>query len=139
MADRISREHRSWNMSRIRGTNTKPELIVRSLLHRMGYRFSLHRKDLPGKPDIILPKYRTVIFVHGCFWHRHNGCRFTTTPATRPEFWRNKFAQNVARDLRDSALLRAKRWRVFTIWECESDNLEVLDRLFFCIVSDADC
>ncbi|MBU1162905.1 MAG: DNA mismatch endonuclease Vsr, partial [Proteobacteria bacterium] len=86
--DIISKEKRSWNMSRIRGKDTKPEIIVRSMLHRMGYRFRLHRKDLPGKPDIVLPKYKTVIFVHGCFWHRHKGCKYAYTPKSRVKFWK---------------------------------------------------
>ncbi|MBU0676720.1 MAG: very short patch repair endonuclease [Verrucomicrobia bacterium] len=93
MVDHLTPEKRSWNMSRIRGKNTKPELIVRSLLHRMGYRFTVNgplNKKLPGKPDIVLPKYRTVIFVHGCFWHRHRGCKGSTTPSTRREFWKEK-------------------------------------------------
>ena len=116
--DRLTKQHRSWNMSRIRGANTKPEIRVRSMLHRMGYRFRLHRKDLPGKPDIVLPKYETVIFVHGCFWHRHEGCRYTTSPSTRQEFWQAKFTANVVRDeaLRDKLL--EDGWRIATVWEC---------------------
>ena len=101
MTDILSKERRSWNMSRIRGSDTKPELLVRSLLHRMGYRFRLHRKDLPGRPDIVLPKYRTVIFVHGCFWHRHKGCKYAYTPKSRTDFWQNKFQGTVERDKRN--------------------------------------
>lgn len=124
--DRISKEHRSWNMSRIRGADTKPELLVRSTLHRMGLRFRLHRKDLPGKPDIVLPKHRTVVFVHGCFWHRHSGCCFAYTPKSRREFWCDKFQQNVARDKLALRKLRGLGWRVITIWECETRNPERL-------------
>ena len=95
--DRISKEHRSWNMSRIKGKNTKPEIIVRKMLHRMGYRFRIHRKDLPGRPDIVLPKHKTVIFVHGCFWHRHKDCKYAYNPKSRVEFWQKKFRDNVNR------------------------------------------
>ncbi len=116
-------------MSRIRGKDTKPELRVRSQLHRMGYRFRLHRKDLPGRPDIVLPKYDTVIFVHGCFWHRHKGCRFAYTPKTRVEFWETKFDQNVRRDKRNAAALWRGGWRVLKIWECETESSEALARL----------
>ena len=120
MTDRLTPEHRSWNMSRIRNRDTAPEKIVRSLLHRMGYRFRLHRRDLPGSPDIVLPKYRTVIFVHGCFWHRHKGCKFAYMPKSRPEFWQNKFDTNVERDRRVKRELKKLGWRVIVIWECEA-------------------
>ena len=119
MADSLAKERRSWNMSRIRGRNTGPELRLRSLLHRAGFRFRLHAKQLPGSPDVVLPKYRTAIFVHGCFWHRHPGCRNATMPSTRREFWREKFDGNVSRDLRNQAALVAAGWTVLTIWECE--------------------
>jgi len=119
VADRISPEHRSWNMSQIKNRDTKPEIKVRSLLHRMGYRFRLHRKDLPGKPDIVLPKYKTVIFVHGCFWHRHKGCKYTYTPKSRTEFWKNKFDKNIARDKQVRKELKSLGWNVITVWECE--------------------
>jgi DNA mismatch endonuclease (patch repair protein) len=109
-------------MSRIRGGNTKPELTVRSLLHRAGYRFRLHSKNLPGRPDIVLPKYATIIFVHGCFWHRHKNCKNSTTPATRPDFWRRKFEGNIRRDERNRRALRATGWRVITVWECEVEK-----------------
>lgn len=122
MADRLTKEHRSWNMSRIRSTNSKPEIIVRSLLHRMGYRFRLHRKDLPGKPDIVLPKYRTVIFVHGCFWHRHQGCKYAYQPKTRKEFWEAKFKSNIERDKMVFSKLQTLGWEVIVIWECEIKN-----------------
>lgn len=120
MADRISPEHRSWNMSRIKSRDTKPERIVRSLLHRMGFRFRLHRKDLPGGPDIVLPRYKTVVFVHGCFWHRHKNCPFAYTPKSRAEFWHQKFSGNVKRDARAARNLRRLGWRVVTVWECQT-------------------
>ena len=126
MTDHITQQHRSWNMSRIKGWITKPEIIVRSMLHRMGYRFRLHRKDLPGKPDIVLPKHNTVIFVHGCFWHRHPGCRYATTPKSNTEFWQKKFDRNVARDKQNQATLKATGWRVLVVWECELRDLDTL-------------
>lgn len=119
MVDTITSERRSWNMSRIRGRDTGPELRLRSLLHRAGFRFRLHAKKLPGRPDIVLPKYRTAILVHGCFWHRHSGCRNATTPSTRAEFWQEKFDSNVRRDARNRADLEEAGWTVMTVWECE--------------------
>lgn len=107
-------------MSHIRGKDTQPELIVRSHLHRAGLRFRLHT-SLPGHPDIALPKYRTVVFVHGCFWHRH-GCRYTTTPSTNTAFWEKKFAANKLRDVRVCQQLAKMGWRVFVVWECETDE-----------------
>ena len=104
-------------MSRIRGTNTKPEVLVRSALHRAGFRFRLYTRALPGRPDIVLPKHGVVIFVHGCFWHRH-GCSLSSEPATRRRFWQAKFDANVARDRRNARALRALGWRVLTVWEC---------------------
>ena len=115
-------------MSRIRGKDTAPEIIVRRLLHGMGYRFTLHRKDLPGRPDIVLPKYQTVVFVHGCFWHRHTGCKDATMPKTRREWWEAKLGGNAARDKRKQAALRRAGWRVITVWECETENPEKLER-----------
>src|SRR5688572_20093051 len=111
----LTRERRSWNMSRIRGHDTAPERLVRSALHRAGYRFRLHKKDLPGRPDIVLPKYRTVVFVHGCFWHRHRGCRFAYVPKSRTEFWNTKFQNNIERDRRAARTLRGLGWRVVTV------------------------
>ena len=117
-------------MSRIRSGNTKPELLVRSLLHRMGYRFRLHRKDLPGKPDIVLPKHKAVIFIHGCFWHHHDGCKYAYIPKTRQEFWRAKFKSNVERDKKVKKQLKEKNWRILVIWECELSNIEsIIKRL----------
>jgi DNA mismatch endonuclease (patch repair protein) len=120
--DRISKEHRSWNMSRIKNRNTKPELIVRSLLHRMGYRFTVNgpkNTSLPGKPDIVLPKYKTVIFVHGCFWHRHKGCKYAYNPKTKKAFWNKKLADNVARDKKAWHDLKKLGWQAIMIWECK--------------------
>lgn len=122
MTDTISPAHRSWNMSRIRGKNTGPERQLRSLLHRAGYRFRLHDPKLPGRPDITLPRFRTAIFVHGCFWHRHPGCRHASTPSSRTEFWTGKFEGTVARDRRKAAELTAAGWQVITIWECELEK-----------------
>ncbi|MDQ2774907.1 MAG: DNA mismatch endonuclease Vsr [Acidobacteriota bacterium] len=119
--DRLTPEHRSWNMSRIGSSHTRPEIRVRSLLHRAGFRFSLRRKELPGNPDIVLPRHGTVIFVHGCFWHRH-GRENSTMPKTRAAFWSAKFSGNVERDRRNARDLRRLGWRVVTVWECELDD-----------------
>lgn len=128
--DKLTPEHRSWNMGRIHSGNTKPEFAVRSLLHRMGYRFRLHSKDLPGKPDIVLPKYRTVVFVHGCFWHRHEGCKYSYTPKSRINFWKEKFKSNVERDKKKRTELERLGWKVIIIWECELSNAEsVINKL----------
>lgn len=124
--DRLTKEHRSWNMSRIKGKNTKPELIVRKMMHEMGYRFRLHRQDLPGCPDIVLPKYGTVIFVHGCYWHRHKGCRLTYIPKSRVEFWTEKFEGNVERDRKHRDELKKLGWNVGVIWECETQDHHIL-------------
>ncbi len=105
-------------MSGIGAKDTKPELALRRALHARGYRYRLHDKRLPGKPDIVLPRYKAVIFVHGCFWHRHPNCRYATTPATRPEFWAKKFRGNVERDKRNQAALTDLGWRVAVVWEC---------------------
>jgi len=118
MSDLLTPERRSWNMSRIRSTGTKPEIAVRSLLHRIGFRFRVNRRDLPGPPDIVLPGYRAAVFVHGCFWHRHRGCKRSTTPATRREFRERKFAENVTRDRTNGRRLRRPGWRVYVVWEC---------------------
>ncbi len=124
--DKLTPEHRSWNMRRIQSGNTKPELIVRSMLHRLGYCFRVHRKDLPGKPDIVLPKYNSIIFVHGCFWHRHAACKYAYTPKSRVNFWKQKFTQNIERDKRNIQVLNEKGWNVLVIWECETKNMDVL-------------
>lgn len=116
--DIVSPEVRSGMMSGIRGKDTAPELKVRSFLHANGFRFRLHRKDLPGKPDIVLPKYKACVFVHGCFWHRHKGCKLASEPKSREEFWNKKFSENVARDLRNIKALKKAGWRVAILWEC---------------------
>lgn len=122
MADVFSREKRSWVMSRIRGRDTKPERIVRSFLHKGGFRFRLHDAKLPGKPDIVLSKYKTAIFVHGCFWHRHKGCFNGGAPKTRSDFWRAKLDGNVQRDRRNVAALKRMGWSVLLLWECEIES-----------------
>lgn len=130
MVDSISKKHRSWNMGRIKSKDTSPEKIVRSLLHKMGYRFRLHRKNLPGKPDIVLTKYKAVIEVRGCFWHRHKNCKETTTPKSNTEFWLEKFRKNVERDKKNKLKLKELGWKVIVIWECETKNKqEIVDML----------
>ena len=130
MADLLTPERRSENMRRIKSKDMKPELLVRSLVHRMGYRFRLHRKDLPGKPDLTLPGQKKVIFVHGCFWHQHSGCREGRMPGSRRDYWIPKLERNVERDTRNSELLITCGWRVLTIWECEvKDQAAVQQRL----------
>lgn len=116
--DIVSKEVRSRMMAGIRGSNTAPEMKVRKLLHRHGFRFRLHSTVLPGRPDVVLPRYRVCIFIHGCFWHRHPGCRYATTPRSREDFWRLKFEQNVKRDTRNRTELIKQGWRVFELWEC---------------------
>ena len=127
--DRLTSAERSRNMALIRGRDTKPELRVRSLLHGLGYRFRLHRRELPGSPDIVLPRHKAVIFVHGCFWHRHPGCRGATTPKTRTEFWRQKFEGNVRRDNAVRASLDKAGWQVLVLWECETKKAMVTENL----------
>lgn len=129
MADIVDKATRSRMMSGIRGKNTKPELVVRSFLHRRGLRFRLQDKRLPGRPDIVLPRYRAVVQVHGCFWHQHSGCRFAYTPKANREFWSRKLSENVARDTASEYALRARGWRVLTVWECETADEGVLEDL----------
>ena len=126
--DIVDRKRRSLMMAKIGPRHTRPELAVRRLLHRLRFRFRLHRTDLPGRPDVVLPRYRLVIFVHGCFWHRHQGCVNCTMPKTRTGFWIRKFDQNVARDTRMARALRRSGWRVMTIWECETERPSTLER-----------
>lgn len=116
--DIVDAPTRSRMMAAIRGRDTGPERVLRSALHRLGFRFRLHRKTLPGRPDLVLPRHRVAVFVNGCFWHRHAGCRYATTPRTRPEFWARKFADNVERDRRNEAELLNEGWRVAVVWEC---------------------
>jgi DNA mismatch endonuclease (patch repair protein) len=120
--DTLTVEQRSAVMSRVRSKHTRPEIEVRRLLHRLGFRFRLHRRDLPGSPDIVLPRFRTVVFVHGCFWHRHANCRKTTVPASNADFWAGKFLANKRRDRWVKNQLRRKGWRVIVVWECESQD-----------------
>lgn len=129
MADHLSKDKRSWNMSRIRSRHTKPELILRSLLHRSGFRFRINYNKLPGSPDIVLPKYKTVIFVHGCFWHRHPNCSKATTPNTNKGYWQKKFDKNVSRDIEIKKELKKLKWHIIVVWECEvmADPLSVLE------------
>ena len=119
MADTLTPAQRSERMSRIRSTGTKPEIILRKALHRIGFRFRLRGRRLPGRPDIVLPKYRTVIFVHGCFWHRHESCNIATTPKSNTDFWMEKFNRNIARDAFVVEQLTVAEWRVLIVWECE--------------------
>ncbi|MGU9849701.1 very short patch repair endonuclease [Pseudomonas koreensis] len=125
-ADIVSPEHRSKMMSMIKSKNTKPEMIVRSICHELGFRYRLHRKDLPGSPDLVFPKHRLCIFVHGCFWHRHPGCKYAYTPKSRPDFWLPKLAKNVERDLQVQEKLKALGWKVVIVWECHTKDREVL-------------
>ena len=128
MADVVDRATRSRMMSGIRGKNTSPELQVRRHLHAAGLRFRLHARDLPGRPDVVLPKYHAVVMVHGCFWHQHPGCDLAVMPATNREFWQRKLGGNRDRDVRNRQKLEAMGWRVFEIWECEMDDA-LLDAL----------
>jgi DNA mismatch endonuclease (patch repair protein) len=113
-------DERSTIMRAVPQKDSKPEMVVRRVLHRLGYRFRLHRRDLPGTPDIVLPAHRAAIFVHGCFWHRHRGCRLASSPRTRADFWQSKFDRNVERDAAATLALEGLRWRVFIVWECET-------------------
>ena len=119
MADVHNKEQRSFNMSRIKGKDTKPELLVRRFLHAHGYRYKLHDKTLPGKPDLVLPKYKTVIFIHGCFWHGHANCRYFKVPQTRTDWWLNKINTNKANDAKAVKALKKEGWKVIVVWECQ--------------------
>lgn len=122
MTDILTPEKRSWNMARIKGKNTKPEVLLRSLLHQAGFRFRIHADNLPGKPDIVLPRYNTAIFVNGCFWHRHKNCKYAYSPKSRQAFWQEKFARTVQRDQEKTEKLIKNGWQVRTVWECELKN-----------------
>ena len=126
MADFMTPQQRSCAMSKVRGQGTGIEKCVRSLLHRMGFRFRLHAADIPGKPDIVLPRHKTVIFVHGCFWHQHPGCSKSKRPVTRAEFWAKKLDDNMRRDESNIGLLESLGWRVIVVWECETRNPDQL-------------
>ena len=119
MTDSLTADRRSWNMSRIRSRDTGPERVLRSMLHRAGFRFRLHDRSLPGTPDIVLKKHKATILVHGCFWHRHEGCRKATTPSTRADFWKAKFDTTVARDIRNLKALTEIGWKPIVVWECD--------------------
>ncbi|KXH85111.1 very short patch repair endonuclease [Chryseobacterium kwangjuense] len=138
MMDIWSKEKRSEVMSKIRGKNTKPEMILRSQLFMKGFRFRIHKKDLPGKPDIVLPKYKTVIFVHGCFWHYHKDCREGRIPSTNSKFWQEKLSKNIDRDEKYIKELQQLGWKVIVIWECEIEkNIEdTLEKLIVNIKND---
>lgn len=127
--DIYSKQKRSEVMSQVRASNSKPEITVRKFLHGLGYRFRLHRKELPGKPDIVLPKYNSTIFVHGCFWHHHKGCKKSKLPESNAEFWREKIMANVARDKRTRRTLKKLGWKVMVVWECEVKSSKLSDRL----------
>ena len=129
MTDVVDVATRSRMMSGIGGKNTKPEMLVRKALFAAGFRFRLHRKDLPGRPDVVLPGRRVVVFVHGCFWHAHQGCPYAKTPATRREFWEAKLAANVERDRRTREALLSAGWRVLVVWECATRSSGVRERL----------
>jgi len=127
VTDHVNRGKRSLIMAAVHSKDTKPELAVRSLVHALGYRFRLHVASLPGKPDLVFPGRRKIIFVHGCFWHRHARCRYATSPKTRPEFWQEKFCTNVARDRRTRRELKKLGWSILTVWQCELKNPQKLE------------
>jgi DNA mismatch endonuclease (patch repair protein) len=129
MADVHDKATRSFNMSRIKGKDTKPEMLVRRFLHAQGFRYRLHAKNLPGKPDIVLPKYKTVIFVHGCFWHGHENCKYYVVPKTRTEWWLNKINGNIANDKKAFFALQQLGWKVIEVWECELKPTPLIETL----------
>ncbi|RON24082.1 very short patch repair endonuclease [Pseudomonas lini] len=136
--DIVTPEQRSRLMAQIKGKNTKPELIIRSLCHEMGLRFRLHRKDLPGTPDLVFPRYRLCIFVHGCFWHRHIGCKYSHTPKSRHEFWSKKFNSNATRDEQSINKLKLMDWRVEVIWECELKDIDRIEERIYLLTKTLD-
>jgi DNA mismatch endonuclease, patch repair protein len=143
MPDVHTPEQRTKNMSRIKSRDTKPEMFMRSMIHRLGYRYRLHRKDLPGSPDIVLPKYKAVVFVNGCFWHRHL-CHLFKWPNTRAAFWKAKINRNFERDQEAARTLKSLGWRVCTLWECSlkgrlRDPNRVVHELTQWLISDKDC
>lgn len=138
MVDHLTPEARSVNMRQVRGANTGPELAVRRIAHGMGLRFRLHRRDLPGTPDFVLPRHRVVVFVHGCFWHRHEGCPRATMPETRWEFWSKKFSATIQRDARQISELSQLGWKVVTVWECEIKNTGAIEARLKAAVSPAE-
>lgn len=126
--DTLTPKQRSERMSRIRSKDTKPEIAVRTFLHRLGYRYRIHSTALPGKPDIVFPSRKKVILVHGCFWHGHEGCRTANQPKSRSEFWQDKFTRNQKRDLQNLRLLKKAGWRSLVVWECETKDMEKTGR-----------
>lgn len=126
MTDRLTQQQRSTNMSRIRGRDTHPEIVVSSVLRRLGFRFRLHAPDLPGRPDIALPRRKTVVFIHGCFWHRHPGCKYAYMPKSRVKFWKTKFEANMLRDRTVARQLRNRGWHVIVVWECRTEDRQAL-------------
>lgn len=133
--DRLTSKERSWNMSRIPSKNTIPEKNVRRMLFRKGYRFRIHRSDLPGKPDIVLPKYNTVILVNGCFWHGHENCKKSSLPKSNISFWKDKIERNKERDFKNISDLKSLGWKVHVIWECETENSTNLNLILDTILS----
>lgn len=133
--DTVSAEDRSRIMRAVRRENTTPEIRVRKVAHALGYRFRLHRRDLPGSPDLVFPKHKLCIFVHGCFWHRHLGCKKTTTPKSNRKFWNEKFSRNMERDRRKAKQLKALGWRVATIWECQTLDVDRLESIILGLVT----
>ena len=129
MADVHTKKQRSYNMGRIKGKDTKPEMLVRKFLHANGYRYKLHDKTLPGKPDIVLPKYKTIIFVHGCFWHGHANCKYFVVPKTRTKWWTDKINRNKANDEKAVKVLRKDGWKVIVVWECNLKSAKVENTL----------
>lgn len=137
--DTLTKKRRSWNMSRIRSRNTKPERIVRSVLHELGFRFRLHGRKLFGNPDVVLPKCKTAIFVHGCFWHRHKGCKYSYMPKTRVKFWKSKFRDNVKRDKKVTKVLAKAGWKVVVVWEDETEGRVNLRKILRDRLVSQDC
>jgi DNA mismatch endonuclease (patch repair protein) len=129
MADIVDSAKRSRMMSGIRGKNTKPEIAVRKHLHRLGLRFRLHDARLPGRPDLVLPRYKAIVHVHGCYWHQHSGCKFAYMPKSNQQFWKTKLDGNVRRDRETAQRLQSLGWRVFVVWECETGDPQVLNSL----------
>lgn len=139
MTDTLSPSERSERMSRIKGRDTKPEMLVRRMLHAMGYRYRLHAKDLPGRPDVVFRSRKKAVFIHGCFWHRHPGCKMTRMPKSRLNFWRSKLEGNRKRDIRNQKALSLMGWKVLVVWECETrDTAELARRLRVFMGSDGE-
>lgn len=145
MTDVHTKEKRSYNMSRIRSKDTKPEMLVRKFLFAKGFRYRLHDKKLPGRPDIVLPKYKSVIFIHGCFWHGHEGCKYFVIPKTRKEWWLNKISGNQTRDEQSVKLLKQHGWNIITVWECDlkknivTGTLDHLENQLYKLIGGKEC